>query len=413
MKIWVFQTGEPLPIDGDDVRPMRAINVVNMLVSRKHDVTLWSARFYHQQKQHRTGPASIVLNSKLRVNLLDSPGYGRNIGLARLWDHFKLALELKSELKRIEDKDFPSAIFLGYPPIEAAFVMAKWAKEKNIPVILDVKDQWPDVLINHFSGAMNLIAKLAFSPYTYLAKKTFKNVDGITAMSTPFLDWSVEYANRKRQTQDLVVPLTPPVDSISKENQIKANQWFVDLNTGDSKLILFVGTFSQAFNFDAVIEAAAKAEAENLKVQFILCGDGPFKEYIHDKTKHLSTVKMPGWLGRAQVMALSNTAIAMLAPYNNTEDFIKSIPNKVIDSMLLGMPLLSSLEGEVKSVISKHNIGFSYYTADQLLEQVKELAVDEKMQRQLSENAYATYENEYSYERVYSGLCKHIEKIAM
>ena len=50
--IWIFQTGEPLQIDGADARPMRAINLSNSLINSGHEVVLWSSDFYHQKKEH-------------------------------------------------------------------------------------------------------------------------------------------------------------------------------------------------------------------------------------------------------------------------------------------------------------------------------------------------------------------------
>ena len=34
-KIWIFQAGEPLHIDGSDSRPMRAMNLANFFVKKK------------------------------------------------------------------------------------------------------------------------------------------------------------------------------------------------------------------------------------------------------------------------------------------------------------------------------------------------------------------------------------------
>ena len=53
MNIWIFQTGEPLHIDRDNARPMRAINLTNQLVEMGHEVTVWTSTFYHQKKEQR------------------------------------------------------------------------------------------------------------------------------------------------------------------------------------------------------------------------------------------------------------------------------------------------------------------------------------------------------------------------
>ena len=53
LTVWIFQTGEPLHIDRDDPRPMRAMNLSDFLVNSGHKVVLWSSDFYHQKKEHR------------------------------------------------------------------------------------------------------------------------------------------------------------------------------------------------------------------------------------------------------------------------------------------------------------------------------------------------------------------------
>ena len=53
MKVWILQTGEPLQIDKNISRAMRAMNLSSTLVNRGHQVTLWSANFDHFTKRHR------------------------------------------------------------------------------------------------------------------------------------------------------------------------------------------------------------------------------------------------------------------------------------------------------------------------------------------------------------------------
>jgi hypothetical protein len=50
MKIWILQTGEPMPLDRGSPRPMRAMNLASTLVARGHDVTILTSAFYHQEK---------------------------------------------------------------------------------------------------------------------------------------------------------------------------------------------------------------------------------------------------------------------------------------------------------------------------------------------------------------------------
>ena len=96
MIVWIFQTGEPLHIDSENPRPMRAMNLCNKLVDRGHDVVLWSSAFNHQKKLHRSRSyKSIRVNSNFEIRLIPSCGYKKHIGLARLVDHGQMAINFK------------------------------------------------------------------------------------------------------------------------------------------------------------------------------------------------------------------------------------------------------------------------------------------------------------------------------
>ncbi len=115
------------------------MNLSNILISRGHKVTLWTSSFDHQNKIHRSKKFKILEESpNLKIRLIPSSGYKKNISSFRLYDHFILAKNLKQILKN--EKNTPDVAFVGYPQIETAFVFTKWLKEKKVPVILDIKD---------------------------------------------------------------------------------------------------------------------------------------------------------------------------------------------------------------------------------------------------------------------------------
>ena len=128
MKIWILQTGEPLHINNVSLRPMRAMNLSNKLVDKGHQVVLISSAFNHQEKKHLATKYTIhKINNNLEIRLIPSCGYKKHIGFKRLLDHFQLAWNLNKILTK--EKSIPDIAFIGYPPIEAAFVFnseTKW-----------------------------------------------------------------------------------------------------------------------------------------------------------------------------------------------------------------------------------------------------------------------------------------------
>ena len=128
----------------------------------------------------------------------------------------------------------------------------------------------------------------------------------------------------------------------------------------------------------------------------------------------LSNVFFPGWIDRDKIEALAMRSSAALAPYHNSEDFVMSIPNKVIDSLALGLPVLSPLHGEVGALISDSEIGMSYgnATGQSLLQCIEDLGTKPGLRDRLSANALQLYQKRFSFETVYGGLVKHLEMLA-
>ena len=196
---------------------MRAMNLSNILISRGHKVTLWTSSFDHQNKIHRSKKFKILEESpNLKIRLIPSSGYKKNISFFRLYDHFILAKNLKQILKN--EKNTPDVAFVGYPPIETAFVFTKWLKEKKVPVILDIKDLWPDIFIEIFPSFLRPFIKVLLFPYYILFKLSLGNVDGISSMSKGYLKLILKKNKRvKYLKHKKIFRLTSPRDDFSAD----------------------------------------------------------------------------------------------------------------------------------------------------------------------------------------------------
>lgn len=415
LNVWILQTGEPLHSDGPGARPMRAINLANALVQAGHNVVLWSSTFYHQEKSHRHHDGrDLIISPRLRIRLIDSPGYSRNIGLGRLWDHFVLARNLSKKLH--ETSECPDLAFIGYPPIETAYVMSKWLSKNFIPYIVDVKDQWPEIFVKPLPAILKPLGRLILWPYFYLGRQAMKRATGISAMASGFLDWSIGFAGRARNQNDCVVPLTAPIGSASEERLTSAGKWWEEKGVfpDETFRISFIGSHTTAFDMDPVWVAAAHLMKRGAKVQFVICGDGPCSEEWQRKAVGLNNVIFPGWIDQDKISSLYSRSSLGLAPYKNTEDFVMSVPNKVIDVLSARVALLSSLSGEVKKLIEDHDVGFFYGQNKTSLEDaIIPLLGDSMRIQSFSDNAHSLYRSKFSYEEVYGNLVKNIESMTL
>ena len=407
MNVWIFQTGEPLQIDKGNSRPMRAINLSNSLLKKGHKVTLWSSCFFHQKKRFRSKSfKNIFVNKNFEIKLLPSPGYKKNVSISRMIDHFILALNLKKKLEI--EKTMPDVAFVGYPPIETAYILTRWLKKKNVPILLDVKDLWPSSFIDNFSNFLKPLVYLIFFPYFFVAKKTIKNATSICAISQSYLNWSKKFSKRKKNKFDFVAQLTSQLDNLKINKKVDDINyaWLKKNNILDKKIfrIIFIGSFSRAFNFNQIFEAVEILKKEKIKCEFIFCGEGELFFNLKKLFKEHKNVKIIKHIDSTKIIALSKYSSVFIAPYKEEKNFIFSIPNKAIDSFSLKLPLLYPLKGELKNLILNNKAGMIYNNSNSLANVIKKLIKNTKLLNQMSINSKKLYKKKFEFNKVYNKI---------
>jgi hypothetical protein len=165
----------------------------------------------------------------------------------------------------------PDVAFVGYPPIETAFILTSWLKKKKIPYLLDVKDQWPLIFIESFPKILQPLIQLILLPYFYIAKKTLKDSPAICSISNSFLDCFLKFSNRKKNKFDIVAPLTSPNYQFKNLEEKHTYSWWLEkgIIPNNSFRVIFIGSFSRAFDFDLIFNVANYFLEKNINCEFV------------------------------------------------------------------------------------------------------------------------------------------------
>lgn len=412
--LWVLQTGEPIHIDPGSPRPMRGMNLVNFLANKGHKVTFWTTDFDHIKKAHRfKASKEILISSNISINLIRSTGYSKNLGLARLFDHAVLALNFHRKLKTI--KEIPDAVFIGFPPIEIGYILSRWLKKNNIPYIVDAKDQWPSTFIEAAPVWLRPIIRFILFPYFYLTKKLFEDAASLCSMSSSYQKWMCKLAKRDHSdSRDIIAPLTSNQEDYSPDVIKQARHWLegkgIDLS--HSNRFIFVGSISRAFNFEDIFIVNKLLQKKGIKTEFVIAGDGPLLKLLERESIKYSNIIWLGRIDSPKIKILASAATATIAPYNGTDNFSHNVPNKVIDSFMHGLPVITSLTGEVNNLIIKNNVGMVYSNDVSLEEAFMTLLNNKELVQEMSKNAQKLYSKNFLYEKVYGSLCTKLETLS-
>ncbi len=404
MKIWLITSGEPIPIN--DQRPHRTGILSKMFAETGNQITWWSTTFDHQMKQYLyEDDAEVEINENLKIIFLHSrTKYHKNISLKRIKNHREVSVKFEKKAKK---KSVPDLIFCSFPTIDLAYASVLYAKEKKVPVIIDVRDLWPDIFVNPFPDIFKPVIKLGLFKYFRKTKYIFKNACAITAVSNEYLQFGLNYACRKKTKMDKVFPIgfqTEP--NLSKE--INHND-FSYLKINPKKInIWFVGTFGRTYDLSTVISVAKMLDKTNPNINFIFTGDGEKMKKWRNESSGLDNIIFTGWVEKKELKYISEISNIGLMAY--VKGAPQGLPNKIYEYMSSSLPILSSLQSETKELIEKEKIGLTYTpnNPEDLLAKLKLLVENKDLLNEMSLNSFTIFDKKFDSKKIYKNLINYL-----
>ena len=86
---------------------------------------------------------------------------------------------------------FPLTILLSYFSI-------RYSKKHKIPILIDFRDNWPDIFVDFLPPSLKFFGKIIFSPYKIISNYIFKNATGIISITNNFLKIALAKVKREK-----------------------------------------------------------------------------------------------------------------------------------------------------------------------------------------------------------------------
>lgn len=407
MNIWLLKIGEAIPLEAG-VRKLRTVMLAETLVSRGHSVVWWTSSFDHFKKDWVfRRDEEIELKKGFKVRALKGFGYNKNVCLSRIIDHRLISRKFKMYANASPK---PDLIVAALPAYDLAYEACKYARRHNIPFVVDIRDQWPDLFLKYFPSKFKMFGKALLHWEFKMCRYVLRNSDAILAMMNTLLEWGVENGGRKKTDLDRVFYLgyKPLERGKTSTKEIKE----IDKKLKGKFVVTFVGTFNDSHNPELMIDCAAQLKDQN--IIFIIAGNGQYFEKINAKASLMNNVLLPGWLDQIEVTTLLEKSHVGICPtgLGSNADFF---PNKAFSYLSAGLPVLSAFQGDLKDVINEHGIGFWYSSkdADALTAHIQKLYEDSKLYEAMSGSARRIFNRMFHADRIYEDYAKHLENIVI
>lgn len=407
MHVWIVELGEPLPFQSDQ-RMLRYGEVTRALARRGHRVTWWACDFSHQSKSFVGEPNAHVMFDGLDIVLVHGHGYRRNVGLARL-RHLKVHAHHLRRL--IANEPPPDIIVSAMPTIEACQVMTTYAHEHGTPLIVDIRDEWPEDYLRWLGPALRPIGRLALSPAFAALRRVCRSARALAAVSERQLAYGLAAAGRPRSPEDRVFHtgarrLTH--DPLAVAQGVEA--WRRSGLTPDRFICSFSGTFASSRPLGPIIDAV-KRIAERIPISLVIAGRGDRETEYRARAGQHHAVRFAGWIDVVTMAALFEVSDVLLAPYH--PDYSFSLPTKIFDYMAAGRPLVSSCPGEAEALLRATGCGLQYRHDDSadVERALLMLFEDPTRRRAMGKIAREVFEEQFALDAIAERYADHLEEI--
>lgn len=234
----------------------------------------------------------------------------------------------------------PDMIIVSSPPIFLAFVGYIVSIFKRAPFVLELRDLWPDEIIELGYVKNSLIIKIS-----YLIEKFFYRKAKLIIVNSPgFKEFLIKKKNISEEKIG-VVPNPASFDSKLRDaGQLKELK--EEFGWQGKFVVLYAGNHSFVYDFNPLIEAAKNLQNKK-DILFVLIGDGRQKPDLIKRVKkeNIKNVRFLAPVAKDKVFDYIVAADVGVASLSSMKLLKYVYATKIFDYMAAKKPIVLAMEG--------------------------------------------------------------------
>lgn len=226
------------------------------------------------------------------------------------------------------------------------------AHRQNIPMVLEIRDLWPEVPISMGVLKNPLLIYAAKILEKFAIKNSTRYVALFERAKTSLI--------KKGAKEDMieVIPNGADIELFSKgDGEIIRNNIHCSTKT---ILIIYTGTFGRVNGVNYIVELASNLKHDE-RFKFLLIGDGFEKESVVERAKELNVFEINLYfrdrVSKIEIvdyLAAADISISTVIPLKTLE---ADSANKVFDSLAAGKLVAVNHEGHLKDILEDSGAG--------------------------------------------------------
>jgi glycosyltransferase involved in cell wall biosynthesis len=274
----------------------------------------------------------------------------------------------------------PDVVMGSSPHPPAAIGAMLIARRFRIPFVLEVRDVWPDTLVQ-----LGLTSPLVIRPLTWMERTLYTRAARIVALTDGIAERIV--AKGVPAEKLVVVPNgslpPPPLDPERRDERRRDLGW-------DGKVVaIWAGAHGPSNGLDVVIDAA-RLLADKPEILVVLIGDGPLKRWLMVRAVDLPNVQFLDPVAKTEIGEILRAADIGLLHARRFDAFTGARPNKLFDYFGAALPIISTIPGEAWRLVEEARAGrhAEWENPAALAAAIAELAADPEARAAMGRRGY-------------------------
>ena len=117
------------------------------------------------------------------------------------------------------DTSKPDILLTSIPSVELSQEALRYADKNKIPIVLDIRDLWPDVFVELLPKYLFWLVKLITMPMKRRLIDVCSKATAISGITDEFINWGIMHSNRNRCNNDICFPMAYMKEDISDEKK--------------------------------------------------------------------------------------------------------------------------------------------------------------------------------------------------
>lgn len=344
---------------------------------RNFDVTILSADFDHRNKTE-------YCVDRDKLEYVHVRPYRKNLSFARMISHKEYA---KRAFVYAEEHK-PDILYVSTPPnFLFKYANAYKKKHKDVKIIFEIGDMWPETL------PVNKNIKKLLSPFLYIWKtlrdKYIQCADGMIFECELF----------KNHLKNIIGSI--PSKTIYLTKDLKGKEMLVTTPSLDTGLsFCYVGSLNNIFDENLTSELL-NTIALKYQVTFHLIGAGEKKDLFLKKLKNIKIVDhgiVYDEKEKAEIYAQCHIALNLM----KTNVFV-GLTMKSIEYFSAGLPMINNIPEDTYKLVEENKCGFNY--SENMAEVMQWLeSLDNYKINNMKSNAFNVYKNNFVIDILYKKM---------